>query len=80
MFALNTLVVFFVSLVAVTQAAPIVSGNGQGASYSEVQFRIVTKMCIAATYYQPGLGACGGTNNQNDLIVAVSTPVFNGFP
>ena len=29
------------------------------------------------TYYQAGLGACGGTNGQNDLIVSISHFVFD---
>ncbi|KAI0056703.1 barwin-like endoglucanase [Artomyces pyxidatus] len=28
----------------------------------------------------PGLGACGLTNSSNDLIVAVSTELFDNFP
>ncbi|KAH8091721.1 RlpA-like double-psi beta-barrel-protein domain-containing protein-containing protein [Cristinia sonorae] len=33
-----------------------------------------------ATFYTPGLGACGGINTEKDFIVAVSTQIFNGFP
>ncbi|KAF8154296.1 riboflavine-aldehyde-forming enzyme [Crassisporium funariophilum] len=29
-----------------------------------------------ATYFEPGLGACGKTNNANDLIVALSTAKY----
>ncbi|KOS21909.1 Papain inhibitor [Escovopsis weberi] len=29
------------------------------------------------TYYQPGLGACGKWNSKDDLIVAVSAPLFD---
>ncbi|KAI0056731.1 hypothetical protein BV25DRAFT_1547221 [Artomyces pyxidatus] len=32
------------------------------------------------TWYAPDLGACGGVNSSDDMIVAVSTDVFNGFP
>ncbi|KAI0056735.1 hypothetical protein BV25DRAFT_1547381 [Artomyces pyxidatus] len=32
------------------------------------------------TFFTPGLGACGKTSSSSDLIVAVSTDVFNGFP
>ncbi|KAI8662986.1 hypothetical protein LRP88_07187 [Fusarium phalaenopsidis] len=30
-----------------------------------------------ATYYHPGLGACGGTNGDGDLIVAMSAALFD---
>ncbi|KAL0579471.1 hypothetical protein V5O48_002513 [Marasmius crinis-equi] len=33
-----------------------------------------------ATFYDPGLGACGKTNNGGQLIAAVAAPVFDGFP
>ncbi|KAJ6605337.1 plant expansin [Mycena vulgaris] len=32
------------------------------------------------TFFAPGLGACGKTNNANELIVAVSHGVFDSFP
>ncbi|THH29213.1 hypothetical protein EUX98_g4959 [Antrodiella citrinella] len=40
----------------------------------------VTSGTGQATFYTPGLGACGGTNSESDLIVAVSTQIFTGFP
>ncbi|KAF7347806.1 Expansin family protein [Mycena venus] len=30
------------------------------------------------TFYDPGLGACGGTNSGNDFVVAMNIPEFNG--
>jgi len=30
------------------------------------------------TFYDPGLGACGGTNSDNDFVVAMNVPEFNG--
>ncbi|KIY74184.1 carbohydrate-binding module family 5 protein [Cylindrobasidium torrendii FP15055 ss-10] len=33
-----------------------------------------------ATYYDPGLGACGIVNTSSDLIVAVSLTYFNKYP
>lgn len=35
---------------------------------------------IPATFYTPGLGACGITNTVNDMIVAVSAQFFDTFP
>ncbi|KAJ7115246.1 RlpA-like double-psi beta-barrel-protein domain-containing protein-containing protein [Mycena epipterygia] len=32
------------------------------------------------TWYQPGLGACGKTNNKNQLIVAVGHGIFDSYP
>ncbi|KAK7691778.1 hypothetical protein QCA50_005181 [Cerrena zonata] len=34
----------------------------------------------AATFFNPGPGACGHTNNGQDFIVAVSAQVFDTFP
>ncbi|KAJ3558461.1 hypothetical protein NM688_g909 [Phlebia brevispora] len=33
-----------------------------------------------ATFYEPGLGACGVTNSASDHIVAVSASFFDTFP
>ncbi|KAJ7900384.1 RlpA-like double-psi beta-barrel-protein domain-containing protein-containing protein, partial [Mycena olivaceomarginata] len=30
------------------------------------------------TFYDAGLGACGRTNSDNDFIVAMNVPQFNG--
>jgi len=33
-----------------------------------------------ATFFHPGVGACGGTNSDDDHIVAINTDTFQGFP
>jgi hypothetical protein len=34
-----------------------------------------------ATYYATGLGACGGTNTDSDMIVALNAPQYgSGYP
>ena len=33
-----------------------------------------------ATFYEPGLGACGIFNTENDPLVAVSTTLYDTFP
>ncbi|KLO11971.1 plant expansin [Schizopora paradoxa] len=33
-----------------------------------------------ATFFEPGLGACGKTNGPNDLIAAASHELFDTFP
>ncbi|KAK1224670.1 hypothetical protein PQX77_012415 [Marasmius sp. AFHP31] len=33
-----------------------------------------------ATYYTPGLGACGKNNNAGQLVAAVAAPVFDNYP
>nr|GAT43386.1 predicted protein [Mycena chlorophos] len=33
-----------------------------------------------ATYYSPGLGACGRKNKSSDLIVAVSKNMYDSYP
>lgn len=35
---------------------------------------------IAATFFEPGLGACGQTDGPNDLIAAASHALFDSFP
>lgn len=32
------------------------------------------------TFFNPGLGACGGTNGDNDLITAISAKLFDDQP
>ncbi|KAF9254234.1 hypothetical protein L218DRAFT_886719, partial [Marasmius fiardii PR-910] len=32
------------------------------------------------TFYTPGLGACGRTNNANELVAAAAAQVFDTFP
>ncbi|KAF5335602.1 hypothetical protein D9758_017261 [Tetrapyrgos nigripes] len=32
------------------------------------------------TFYTPGLGACGISNTESDMIAAVSAPFFDTFP
>ncbi|KAG7093151.1 hypothetical protein E1B28_009434 [Marasmius oreades] len=32
------------------------------------------------TFYTPGLGACGHTNNANEFVAAAAAPVFDTFP
>ncbi|KAJ3796325.1 barwin-like endoglucanase [Lentinula aff. detonsa] len=34
----------------------------------------------SASFYQPGLGACGIVNTDNDLIVAMNHIVFDAYP
>lgn len=67
-------------------AAPVsleersITKSGDGASIAiSLSFPDVDG-CIAATFYKPGLGACGKTNHDNDLIVAASHSVFDTFP
>lgn len=44
------------------------SSGGSGAEFSG-----------DATYYAPGLGACGWTNTESDFIAALNVDQFNGF-
>jgi hypothetical protein len=37
-------------------------------------------IAMQATWYNPGLGACGISNSDSDLIVAVSATTFDQFP
>ncbi len=41
---------------------------------------LVLILIITATFYSPGLGACGQTNGPNDFIAAASYKLFDSFP
>jgi hypothetical protein len=36
--------------------------------------------CRSGTYYDVGLGACGKTNQDSELVAAVSHTVFDQYP
>ncbi|KDQ18247.1 hypothetical protein BOTBODRAFT_29592 [Botryobasidium botryosum FD-172 SS1] len=57
------------ALPALTSAAPV-----EGA---QVEARANTGQ---ATYFYPGLGACGKTNGNGDLITAVSKLLYDTYP
>lgn len=57
-------------------SAPIdTSENTRGASGLTKRDSHVGEM----TYYTPGLGACGYTNNDNQMVAAVSWKLFNKY-
>jgi hypothetical protein len=33
-----------------------------------------------ATFYSPGLGACGAQSSASDYIVAIAAPTFDSYP
>jgi hypothetical protein len=37
-------------------------------------------MLSIATFYTPGLGACGAYSSASDYIVAVAAPTFDSYP
>ncbi|KAF8314271.1 barwin-like endoglucanase, partial [Clavulina sp. PMI_390] len=41
---------------------------------------LLARMLITICYFSPGLGACGITNSDTDLIAAVSTTIFDTYP
>ncbi|KAJ3837462.1 plant expansin [Lentinula raphanica] len=82
--SLNALTLIFISVLVmfatVSQGAPIAvrrskvlvdrrDASSSGAKYSG-----------DATYYEPGLGACGETNAPGDSIVAIAAPTFDKYP
>lgn len=58
--------------------------TGDGTSFLQVivvlglALRII--VFFSATYFAPGLGACGKTNGPNDLIAAASYKLFDTYP
>jgi hypothetical protein len=40
-------------------------------------FLIVWRRGLKGTFYEPSVGACGQTNNANQLVVAISAAIFN---
>eukprot|EP00026_Physarum_polycephalum_P023761 Phypoly_transcript_29267.p1 GENE.Phypoly_transcript_29267~~Phypoly_transcript_29267.p1 ORF type:complete len:128 (+),score=14.33 Phypoly_transcript_29267:53-385(+) len=53
---------------------------------NKAAFALVLLLCVSsalgysgqATYFYPGLGACGWTNGNNDLIAAVNAAQYSG--
>ncbi|KAI0060600.1 hypothetical protein BV25DRAFT_1827786 [Artomyces pyxidatus] len=42
---------------------------------------VLTSCCaLAGTWYDTGLGACGKTNANTDLVVAVSHTLYDNYP
>lgn len=37
-------------------------------------------ICLTATFYAPGLGACGKTNTEADMIVAIAAGSWDSYP
>ncbi|KAL7929686.1 expansin-like protein [Trichoderma chlorosporum] len=61
-----TTAIFTLSLAIVTSAAPI-----------EAEIRAASTYSGSLTWYNPGLGACGWTNNDNNPVVAVSRYIYD---
>ncbi|KLO11976.1 barwin-like endoglucanase [Schizopora paradoxa] len=64
-----------VALAASAFASPVDSLNG-----TALEARAGRTYTGDATYYAPGLGACGKTNGPNDLIAAASYKLFDHYP
>ncbi|KLO11970.1 barwin-like endoglucanase [Schizopora paradoxa] len=64
-----------VALAASALASPIENVNG-----TALEARAGTTYTGDATFYSPGLGACGITNGPNDFIAAASYKLFDTFP
>lgn len=74
-----------VILFLITCASLLVSAANVGDGASEphcthLRIKLIGIHVRVATYYNPGTGACGGTNTGADLVVAVSTQFYNTFP
>ena len=68
---------------ALTERAspPWLSGTQSGSGRATLLHTIFsTADLIAGTWFQPGLGACGFENSASDLIVAVSTEIYDNYP
>ncbi|KAJ7751937.1 hypothetical protein DFH07DRAFT_960773 [Mycena maculata] len=71
--------VFMAAYSAPIRAAQTCSGDGGSAAYLR-KVLIENHVPFPGTFYEPGLGACGVTNNAKQLIVAVGHGVFDSYP
>lgn len=74
---------FSTVLLIVASAFTVASAQtetGQGTVVSRDSVRWKIQFLPTATFYAPGLGACGITNTAEDFIVAVSAQFFDTFP
>jgi len=65
----------FVALATSVWGSPIDNVNG-----TSLEARAGRTYTGDATFYSPGLGACGQTNGPNDFIAAASYKLFDSFP
>ncbi|KAG7091844.1 hypothetical protein E1B28_008247 [Marasmius oreades] len=75
MFSVKALSLIMASLAVATQAFPA----PKAVTIAEAQIASATYNGDA-TYYAPGLGACGRNNNANELVAAVAATIFDTFP
>ncbi|KAF9254236.1 hypothetical protein L218DRAFT_938755 [Marasmius fiardii PR-910] len=72
MFSTQALALIVASLAVATQATPVPE--------SAAEAQIGPTHVGDATFYTPGLGACGRNNNANELVAAAAAAVFDTFP
>ncbi|KAJ3763347.1 hypothetical protein EV360DRAFT_78419 [Lentinula raphanica] len=82
--SLNALNLIFISVLVmfatVSQGAPIAVRRSKVLVDRRDASSSGTKYSGDATYYEPGLGACGETNAPGDPIVAVAASTFDKYP
>ncbi|KAF9259827.1 hypothetical protein L218DRAFT_1079689 [Marasmius fiardii PR-910] len=71
-FSTKSLALIVASLAIASQASP--------APAADAAAQVGSTHTGDATFYTPGLGACGKTNNANELVAAAAAPVFDNFP
>ncbi|KAG7091831.1 hypothetical protein E1B28_008235 [Marasmius oreades] len=74
-FSTKALALLVASLAIASQASPVPE---EAATNAEAQ--IGPTHTGDATFYTPGLGACGRNNNANELVAAAAVGVFDNFP
>jgi len=70
------------SYAAPAQSSPAASPSGGSSSGGALTYGMCksgTTFTGDLTYYQPGLGACGMTNTEQDHIVAISATIFDSY-
>ena len=80
---------FVAGVFALALALPVISvpltgrsttESGDGLLPKDILCAVLLIYLLLATFFAPGLGACGQTSDASDLIVAVSQQFFDTFP
>lgn len=69
-----------ISIALFVASAALVKGQHYGDGMYLCPFFGIRLMSSIATFFYPGLGACGTYNSASDYIVAVAAPTFDSYP
>lgn len=73
-----TILATLTTFVALTPAQPT-QFHGRQTQELQAEKRAAVTVSGKMTYYSPGQGSCGVTNNDNDMIIAVAPSVYGTY-